>query len=65
MVLSTDSIKQFAKLQSTPDGLGLGAIFYVPANIVEQVAEDGADSIEYTLKAVPEGILIEIGGEPR
>jgi hypothetical protein len=51
-----------ARIQSTPEGRGLGAAFYIPAKIIEQVVEDGADSVEYTLKVVPDGILVEIGG---
>jgi len=64
MVLSTNPLKQFAKVQRAPDGRLLGVAIFLPADIIEPFVTDGADEIEYKLIRMPGGVHIEIAGDP-
>lgn len=62
MVLNTDSISKFVKVQRTSDGRLLGCAVMIPADTIEPFVDADADFIRYELKALPYGIMVEIGG---
>lgn len=62
MSLESDSKRTFAKVQRTPDGRLFGAAIFLDAEVIERFVDDGAEEIEYKLKAVPDGIMFEMGG---
>lgn len=62
MVFSANPTSKFA-VQRTPDDMMLGGAIFLPPDIISRFVSDSVDEIEYNLKAVPEGILIVIGGD--
>ena len=62
MVLSTAPYNKFA-VQTAPDGRILGGAIFLPADVISRFVTDGAGEVVYKLKPIPEGILIEIGGD--
>ena len=62
MSLESDSKRTFAKVQRTHDGRLFGAAIFLDAEVIERFVDDGAEEIEYELKALPDGIMFEIRG---
>ena len=58
---STSTLRR-VKVQRTPNGTVLGCAVMIPADTIESFVTDGAEEIEYDLKALPDGIMFEIGG---
>ena len=61
MLLNTDSISKFAKVQHSPEGRLLGYAVMIPAEIVERYVDNSTETLNFNFIAVPEGILFEIG----